>query len=775
MLKFTKIISAFTTVMMLANPITCFAVGSTTPDTNNEEEKFEIPDIVSVAEVERYGYIARDKEAEEDLNTFVFKNADGTNTMRVYSHPVKYIDETGKTNDISLDISPNFNGSFVSSQHPVQTLFEKRLSDGIRLSYNDIDITMIPEINDDITVSLTEDTKKVEYVADENTSYVYGLTYGGFKEDIVVSEYTGQTEYDFTIYTNGLALAENDGSYFLKGEDDVIKATIGDIIIFTADEKNNSTGSMSYVTIEEKEEYVVTIHLDNEYLQDENTAYPIRIDPTIEVNYSNNGSGAIEDVTINQYGSSNGSSGSLYIGKRDTYGIGRVLMKFPTLDTLLANKVHSSSNVIEANVEMRDLLCEDEAMYVVCYLFEGINENNDSWNETTTYYWNDINTDRYSMTLCTKRISYSNGISQENFHWYSFDITKAIKTWVDGSFSIQNGILFKTSSLVENGSTYINKTFASYNRNSYKPSLTIRFSYTVVRNDYFSKYDPNKFNSWTSNSPQLRMNCYGYSFAYILDDNANHPLYKQQPGEFSSYVNGNSYIEKMKNRIVNDGQSVGYTVTEVYLSPSTIPQLGTNSRLIALVTTPESYADLDKDYHFYMQHNDGTWSHKPGSTEVTNKSLDGERILTNENIYSYAREGIYTGAIKFFEITKSSLITPHSDCYSSQPVTTYANDVGNYLETSKYVTAGTISEKIHFPQDYDVYYFSATTSTYHFSTNCNSQDLNCVIYNRDGQKKFEDVNVGEVNLTVNLSPGSQYFIEIYNASNSCADYQLTIS
>lgn len=125
---------------MSANPITCFTVGAINADTDSPEEKFEIPDIVSSAEVEKYGYIARDKETEEDLNTFVFKNADGTNTMRVYSHPVKYIDETGETNDISLNISKNSDGSFVSSQHPVQTVFEKHLSNGIRLSYDDVDI-----------------------------------------------------------------------------------------------------------------------------------------------------------------------------------------------------------------------------------------------------------------------------------------------------------------------------------------------------------------------------------------------------------------------------------------------------------------------------------------------------------------------------------------------------------------------------------------------------------------------------------------------------------
>ena len=40
------------------------------------------------------------------------------------------------------------------------------------------------------------------------------------------------------------------------------KATIGDIIVFTADERNNAMGSMTYETVRANQEYVLTIHLD---------------------------------------------------------------------------------------------------------------------------------------------------------------------------------------------------------------------------------------------------------------------------------------------------------------------------------------------------------------------------------------------------------------------------------------------------------------------------------------------------------------------------------
>jgi hypothetical protein len=72
----------------------------------------------------------------------------------------------------------------------------------------------------------------------------------------------------------------------------------------------------------------------------------------------------------------------------------------------------------------------------------------------------------------------------------------------------------------------------------------------------------------------------------------------------------NNIITNMKY----DASRIGYTVTE-YTVPSTgIPTISGSKRLIALVVGTT-------DYHYYMQHSNGTWSHKPGISSVTNLSL----------------------------------------------------------------------------------------------------------------------------------------------------------
>ena len=58
---------------------------------------------------------------------------------------------------------------------------------------------------------------------------------------------------------------------------------------------------------------------------------------------------------------------------------------------------------------------------------------------------------------------------------YAFNITNAVKGWKLGNYMQSKGLLFKAPASVENGSTYIKKTFSSYNRSTYKPSLTVNY------------------------------------------------------------------------------------------------------------------------------------------------------------------------------------------------------------------------------------------------------------------------------------------------------------
>lgn len=480
-------------------------------DIYGELDRETVPEIIGYDYAVSKTHVQRlYQEENDDLNRVVFLNADGTQTAYIFDFPVKYIDEKGTIKDITLDIADSSTpGQFETESGSSVTTFSRNATDGIRLDGNDTVLSLVPHIPttrsraelsspSKITASSTAkriDNKTVSYDYDSKTTIEYSLTYTGFKEDIVVSEYTGQTEYDFTLYTNGLELVEIDDSFHLINEDNVIKATLGDIIIFTSDEKNNTMGDLNSQTVVPGQEYLLTIVIDPEFLASKDTVYPIRIDPTVEICYDNNGAGAISDVTLNSNSGSSGTSSSVSVGLRETYGISRILMKFPGLNL---SSLENNTTITNATVEIRDLICESKQLDVSCYVFSG-----NTWDESTVN-WSNVSPNSISTFLSSNVISYSNGTQQATAHRYSFDITKAVEGWRTGNYNPDKGIIFKGPSSVENGSTYNCKTIASYNRSSYKPSLSVTYSATnnsISDNTYYlnNKYCGN-YLRYTSSS-----------------------------------------------------------------------------------------------------------------------------------------------------------------------------------------------------------------------------------------------------------------------------------
>lgn len=433
------------------------------------EESPELDTIASVISKENNHVERLYAEEGDNLNTLIFLNENGTKTMYIYDSPVKYRDDQGFVQDISLAIADSDNPSypFRTQANSVVTEFPAVLSDGIVLSDNDVTLRLVaPPAEGNVALNHKArrlNTQTIAYTYDVKTTIEYGLTYTGFKEDIVVNEYTGQTEYPFILYTNGLELTTIDDSYYLIDDAGDIKAAIGDIIVFTADERNNTYGTLQATTIKPGEIYALTIVLDAGYLSDPNTAYPIRIDPTIELVYTEDTPNAIEEKTLQSNNTTSGSNTATVIGK-NAKGISRTIMKFPGMNFASLR----SAKVISATVTLRDLMCESEEMIITCYPFTG-----DSWTESDTQ-WAGL-TQSWGEALDANIVSYANGRQQTVAHRYSFDITTLAQKWVNLTADESLGIIFRSPDAVENGTEYFYKTFATSERANYKPSFTITY------------------------------------------------------------------------------------------------------------------------------------------------------------------------------------------------------------------------------------------------------------------------------------------------------------
>ncbi len=142
-------------------------------------------------------------------------------------------------------------------------------------------------------------------------------------------------------------------------------------------------------------------------------------------------------------------------------------------------------------------------------------------------------------------------------------------------------------------------------------------------------------------------NCYAYAMKLENDSRTNRPFTsKPQPGEFSGRgltardLRGDSEtVKKAINKKVSaDATILNLCYTEVN-SANHVPKEG--NWVVAL-----AYATDSSDYHWWRKNEDGTWSHKPGSTPIIHWDASGKTITDPGN----CNRGIYDGFLGYYEV-----------------------------------------------------------------------------------------------------------------------------
>lgn len=178
-----------------------------------------------------------------------------------------------------------------------------------------------------------------------------------------------------------------------------------------------------------------------------------------------------------------------------------------------------------------------------------------------------------------------------------------------------------------------------------------------------------------------------------------------------------------------------------------------------------------------MQHNDGTWSHKPGSTAVTNKSIDTNVTLTNANMSTRAIEGGYNNALRYFVIGKDAVTDyPHNNGQGSSTVrtTTDFRDKAGDTITQSYTITGNWNSRFDYSGDKDFFKFTPTSSKYYTITTDRGSgyDVDGVVYDSDGNQIASDYSTNNANFSVYLTAGKAYYIGMWDAKNNIDYYIL---
>ncbi|MBR6506073.1 MAG: DNRLRE domain-containing protein [Clostridia bacterium] len=294
-----------------------------------------IRDYVDNETLDEAGHVARINE-EEALNTYVFLNRDGTKSVYYMDDNVRYVDENGETVEKDLTIIRK-NKGYTLKANDVKLWFPDVLSDGISVKYDKFHLTLYPQGVADTEEVIIDEYERITYpgVFGENTVLAYTPTLSGLKEDIILSEYTGQLSYDFLIHTHGMRILEQDGKYIVKKPGNGNKETfeLGAVQIYDS-AGNFCVGEMKITEQNNGSKYILTLIAPEEFLTDPDTVYPVTIDPSITVSDNLNGANAIEDSVIYS-GTPNSNYGGftyLTVGYGDsTYGVGRAIFRLPGL------------------------------------------------------------------------------------------------------------------------------------------------------------------------------------------------------------------------------------------------------------------------------------------------------------------------------------------------------------------------------------------------------------------------------------------------------------
>ena len=277
-------------ILVVSLPMYAFATGI---DTEAEE-----------ITVDNTTYVMRELAEKREANVKYYLLSDRTSRAVVYPYDVHYLDENGKWQDIDNTLTLS-QGNY-EAKGKTEVKFAKKSGSTGLVSIKDggykIDFTPLnaSKSTAKITNSEKTDSRKFDEIKllsgiksevlyediYENTDIQYVLKGLSLKENIVVKAARDSYSYEIELKLNGLkAELENGKIIFLDYDTSEVKYTIPMPYMYDANGRYSDKVEFTLVN-KGKWQYILTVTADAEWINSEETAFPVTIDPTIETHTS---------------------------------------------------------------------------------------------------------------------------------------------------------------------------------------------------------------------------------------------------------------------------------------------------------------------------------------------------------------------------------------------------------------------------------------------------------------------------------------------------------
>jgi hypothetical protein len=402
--------------------------------------------------------------SEETLSSYVFLNEDGTRTAYFMDEAVKFVDANGIIQEKDLTLVPTV-GGYTTEKNDIELTLPTDPSRGITLLWNNTAVRIIPQ-GGTLGEAVVEDNtvRYVDYYGN-GADLVYTPTLSGLKEDIILESYAGKNTFTFMLNTGGLRLYSANGRYFLAASKTATeRIELGDVVSFDA-RGRFSVGTMTAQTVTAGQIYRLTLTVDEAFLTDPNTVYPVSIDPTLEVS-DNNAAGSIEDVSIYQgKPTTNGNWTYLHSGYYDSnYTVSRTLFR---LTGLIRSSVYQELNANQ--VSSAEFHIWEASGTATTSVYLRANDGREDWSESGAT-WKDSGVVLGTIYDTENLVSNSEAV---------FDITQLVKDWKSGTQNIQKGFVLQSSNETSRDKAFYSSEHSNTARRPYVVMNYITHSYTI--------------------------------------------------------------------------------------------------------------------------------------------------------------------------------------------------------------------------------------------------------------------------------------------------------
>ncbi len=338
-----------------------------------------------------------------------------------------------------------------------------------------------------------------------NTDLVYVLENGALKEYIILRNSNAAGEFSFLFTLDGLTLETVDDNAYLTDSDGNAVFALSDLFAIDANGVLTEALSYSFTPVKGDDQIIVTVTLDESYLQAADRTFPVIIDPSITISSVQTADACV----CSYYPNTNYKTAyQLRTGKDTDYGIRRSYIKFTLPESVLTSKLITAT----LNIEKVSGVAPTIRAYMVTGAWDSgtITWNNQPW-YASTYY------------------STQAGL-QSNGTWYNMYVTSIVNEWILGRRANYGfAIIDSNESNTDHWTTFYSSDASS----PHKPELIINYE---IRDAALLAY-----NEYVSVDPEENRNYYFELTEPYLEEYKAGNVYTQ----YYTSINKDNMISRM--------------------------------------------------------------------------------------------------------------------------------------------------------------------------------------------------------------------------------------